>query len=172
MNRTTTCRTIKSSLEALLLTPEKTSQDVREHLAACPSCRGELAHMQATFALLDEWKAPEVNAYFPVRMQALLREEQAKGRAGWLERLRMRMLLANRPARPVAAFALALALIIGGGTYAGMETLVNQQAVVTPKSATLRDLQSLDQNANVFQQLNDIDQDGDSSSDSGNAGSM
>lgn len=173
-NQTTTCRTMKSNLEALLLTPVKASQAAREHLAACPGCRSELAHMQATFALLDEWKAPEVNAYFPVRMQALLREEQAKGRASWLERLRMRMLLGNhRPVRPVAAFALALALLIGGGTYAGMQTLVSQQAVVTPKSATLRDLQSLDQNANVFQQLNDIDQDGGSSSStSNNAGSM
>lgn len=153
-----TCRNMKSNLEELLLTPDKASPTAREHLASCQSCRSELAEMQATFALLDEWHAPEVNAYFPVRMQALLREEQAKGQASWLERLQMRMLLRNRAARPLAAFALALLLIIGGGTYAGIETLASQQAVVTPKSATLRDLQSLDQNAEVFQQLNDIDQ--------------
>jgi predicted anti-sigma-YlaC factor YlaD len=153
----------------MLLAPERASQDAREHLAACHDCRRQLAEMQATFALLDEWQAPEANPYFPVRMRALLREEQARGRAGWLDRMRMRMLLANRPARPVAAVALALALLIGGGTYAGIESIASQQAVVIPKSPTLRDLQSLDQNAQVFQELNDIDQYGNST---GNSGSM
>ena len=69
-----TCRNMKSDLEEMLLTPEKASQATRDHLAACENCRRELAEMQATFALLDEWQAPEVNAWFPVRMQALLRE--------------------------------------------------------------------------------------------------
>jgi anti-sigma factor RsiW len=165
------CRNMKSKLEEMLLAPEKTSQATRDHLAGCESCRRELAELQATFALLDEWQAPEVNEYFPVRMQALLREEQTKKSAGWLERLHMRMLLQNHTARPVAAVALALALLIGGGTYAGMETLASHQSVVTPKSATLRDLQSLDQNAQVFQQLNDIDQ-YDSGGSSGNTGSL
>ena len=166
-----TCRNMKSNLEEMLLTPEKASQATRDHLAACENCRHELAELQATFALLDEWQAPEANAYFPVRMQALLREEQTKKSAGWFERLRMRMLLHNHAARPVAAVTLALALLIGGGTYAGMETLTGHQSVVTPKSATLRDLQSLDQNAQVFQQLSDIDQ-YDSGGNSGNSGSL
>lgn len=166
-----TCRNRKSSLEEMLLAPDRASQDTREHLAACHGCRRQLAEMQATFALLDEWQAPEANSYFPVRMQALLREEQASGRAGWLDRMRMRLLLANRPARPVAAVALALALLIGGGTYAGIESIASQQAVVIPKSATLRDLQSLDQNAQVFQELNDIDQ-YDTGNSTGNSGSM
>lgn len=165
------CRSMKPNLEDLLLAPQQASQAARKHLAACPDCRRELAEMQATFALLDEWQAPEANAYFPTRMQALLREEQASGRPGWMERMRMRMLLANFSARPVAAVALALALLIGGGTYAGVATIESQQSVVTPKSATLRDLQSLDQNAQVFQQLSDIDQYNGGSS-SGNSGSM
>jgi anti-sigma factor RsiW len=160
---------MKSNLEEMLLEPEHASRAAREHLAACEACRRELADMQATFALLDNWKAPAANPYFTTRMQALLREEQAKQPAGWLERLRMRMLLANRPARPVAAVTLALALLVGGGTYAGIQSIASQQAVVVPKSATLRDLQSLDQNAEVFQQLNDIDQyDGGNSSNTGN----
>ena len=164
------CRNMKSNLEEMLLAPEHASQAAREHLAACETCRRELAEMQATMALLDQWQAPAANPYFPTRMQALLREEQARQPAGWLERLRMRMLLANRPARPVAAIALALALLIGGGTYAGIQSIASQQAVVVPKSATLRDLQSLDQNAEVFQQLNDIDQydAGGNSSNTGN----
>lgn len=166
-----TCRRMNSELEQLLLTPERATPAAREHLAACEACREELAAMQATFALLDEWRAPAANPYFPVRMQALLREEQSNTSAGWLERLRMRMLLANRSPRPVAAAALALALLIGGGTYAGIQSIASQQAVVVPKSATLRDLQSLDQNAQVFQQLNAIDQYA-SGSTSSNAGSM
>ncbi|MGC8549483.1 MAG: anti-sigma factor family protein [Acidobacteriaceae bacterium] len=166
-----TCRNIKSDLEEILLEPEHASQAVREHLAACEACRRELVQMQATFALLDEWQAPAANPYFTTRMQALLREEKAKQPAGWLERLRMRVLLTNRTARPVAAVALVLALLIGGGTYAGIQSIASQQAVVVPKSATLRDLQSLDQNAEVFQQLNDIDQ-YDAGGNSSNTGSM
>lgn len=166
-----TCRKMKSNLEQMLLTPERATPAAREHLAACEHCRRELAAMQATFALLDEWQAPAANPYFPVRMRALLREEHARARAGWLERLRMRMLLANGSPRPMAAAALVLALLIGGGTYAGIQSIDSQQSVVVPKSATLRDLQSLDQNAQVFQQLNDIDQYAGSSSSSG-AGSM
>lgn len=163
-----TCQNMKPHFEELLLTPKTASPSAREHLAACPECRRELAEMQATFALLDEWQAPEVNAYFPMRMQALLREEQAHARAGWQEH--MRAFFGHRRARPLAACALTLMLLIGGGTYAGIATLSSRQAVVTPKSATLRDLQSLDQNAEVFQQLNDIDQysSGSSTDNSGN----
>lgn len=166
-----TCRNMKSNLEEMLLEPERASQAVCKHLAACEACRRELAQMQATFALLDEWQTPAANPYFTTRMQALMREEKAKQPAGWLERLRMRMLLTNRTARPVAAVALALALLIGGGTYAGIQSIASQQAVVVPKSATLRDLQSLDQNAEVFKQLNDIDQ-YDAGGNSANTGSM
>lgn len=165
------CQNIKTDLEQMLLTPEQATQATRDHLAACEDCRHELAQMQATLALLDEWQAPAANPYFPVRMQALLREEQARTRASWLERLHMRMLLANRSPRPWAAAALALALLIGGGAYAGIQSIASQQTIVVPKSATLRDLQSLDQNAQVFQQLNDIDQYASGGSTT-NAGSM
>ncbi len=151
----------------MLLAPGQAPQAVREHLAACPACRHELQQMQATLALLDEWQAPAVNPYFPVRMQARLREEQQARPAGWLERLRLRALYSNRHLRPIAAGAFALALLIGGGTYAGIETLASHQPVVTPQSATLRDLQSLDQNAQVFQQLNALD-----GPDDGSSGSM
>jgi anti-sigma factor RsiW len=161
-----TCHNAKSHLEELLLSPQQAPQAVREHLAACDHCRHELAQMQATLALLDEWQAPAANPYFTVRMQARLREEQQARPAGWLERLRLRVLYGNRHLRPLAAGAFALALLLGGGAYAGIETLASHQAVVTPQSATLRDLQSLDQNAQVFQQLNALDGSGDGSSGS------
>lgn len=166
-----TCQNMKSHFENLLFSPEHAPQVAREHLAACDTCRHELQQMQATMALLDEWQAPEVNPYFQVRMQARLREEQQARPAGWFEHLRNRALYGNRHLRPIAAGALALALLIGGGTYAGIETLTSHQAVVTPQSATLRDLQSLDQNAQVFQQLNALD-DSDSGSSSGSSGSL
>jgi len=157
----------KPHFEELLFTPGQVPQAVREHLAACEHCRHELRQMQATLAMLDEWQAPEVRPYFMVRLQSRLREEQQRRPAGWLERLRLRALYGNRQLRPIAAGALALALLIGGGTYAGIETLASHQAVVIPQSATLRDLQSLDQNAQVFQQLNALD-----GSDGGSSGSM
>ncbi len=166
-----TCRNMKSNFEKLLLAPESVPQAARDHLATCADCRRELSAMQATFALLDDWQAPETNEYFPVRFQAVLREQEANTRAGWLERLRMRMMLVHHPTRPAAAIVLALLLLIGGGTYAGIETFTGQQSVPAPRSATLRELQSLGQNAQVFQQLSAIDQ-YDNSSNSGNAGSL
>lgn len=166
-----TCRNMKSYLEPMLLAPEQAPQAAHDHLAACASCRGELAALQATFALLDDWQAPKENAHFPARMQTLLREEKHKGRAGWMERLHMRMLLGHRPLQPVAALALALLLLIGGGTYAGIEAFTSPSHVTTPQSATLRDLQSLDQNAQVFQQLNVLEEYG-NSGNSSSAGSM
>lgn len=161
-----TCRNLKSNVEELLLNPEQVPQPVREHIAGCESCRREMTEFEATFALLDEWQAPEVNPYFPVRMQALLREEKNAHPAGLLERMRARILFGNVHLRPIAAGGLALLLLLGGGTYAGIETLANQPAAVQPQSATIRDLQSLDENSQVFQQLNALDQ----SSDSGNSG--
>lgn len=162
-----TCHNAKSHFEELVLSGQPASPAMREHLAACEGCRHEWQQMQATLALLDEWQAPAANPYFAVRMQARLREEQQARPAGWLERLRLRVLYGNRHLRPLAAGAFALALLLGGGAYAGIETLASHQAVVTPQSATLRDLQSLDQNAQVFQQLNALDGTADDS-----AGSM
>jgi anti-sigma factor RsiW len=161
-----TCHNAKSHFEELLLSPQQAPQAAREHLAACEGCRHELQQMQATLALLNEWQAPEANPYFAVRMQARLREEQQTRPAGWLERLRLRALYGNHHLRPIAAGAFALALLLGGGAYAGIETLASHQAVVTPQSATLRDLQSLNQNAQVFEQLNALDGSADGSSGS------
>jgi anti-sigma factor RsiW len=159
-----TCRNVKSNLEELLLAPGQAPQAVREHLAACESCRRELADLEATLALLDDWKAPEVTPYFPVRMQALLRAEQQARPAGWVERWRARLLFGDLQLRPLAAGALALLLLIGGGTYAGVESLTSHPTATAalPASATVRDLQSLDENAQVFQQINALDQSDDS----------
>jgi hypothetical protein len=114
---------------------------------------------------MDAWEAPEPSPYFNTRLAARLREEKANPPAGWWERMRARLLYgSNLQLRPVAAGALALLLMMGGGTAFWM-----QQSTPRPtpqESATVHDLQLLDGNAQVYQQLNSLDADLDD--DSGN----
>ncbi|GGG91977.1 hypothetical protein [Silvibacterium dinghuense] len=130
--------------------------EARNHVQQCPECAGELAELAATMAALDAWEAPEPSPYFHARMSALLREERAAAPAGFFERLKTRLLFgSNVQLRPVAVGALALLLLIGGGTYAG---LMSTTPAPAHTSATIQDLQSLDENQAVFQQLNALDQ--------------
>jgi len=93
-----------------------------------------------------------------------LREEQRSEPAGLLERMRARVLFgSNVHLRPIAVGALALLIIIGGGTYAGLMT--SHPATPVKTSATIEDLKSLDDNAQVFQQLNALDQNAQDDSD-------
>ncbi len=157
------CRMTKANLENLLLDRESVPAEVRKHVEECSECRTELAALEATMHALDVWEAPEPSPFFGARMAARLRSEREAQPAGFFERLRSRLLYGtNMHLRPVAAGALALLLLIGGGTYAGF---VNTSRPVTP-SAAVRDLQSLDENSQVFQQLNTLDQQ-DDNSDSG-----
>lgn len=160
------CRKMKSSMPDLLLAPETVSAEVRSHLESCPECARELGELRATMSAMDAWEAPEVSPYFDSRMGALLRDEQQKEPAGWLERMRARVLFGNKMhLRPLAAAALALMIAVGGGMYGVFtdHTAPTAQAA----SPVIRDLQSLDENAQVFQQLNSMDQDtGDNSGSS------
>ena len=131
--------------------------EARSHVAECAACRQELDEMRATLALLDTWEAPAPSPYFGARMSALLRAEREAAPAGFFERLRARVMFgSNMHLRPIAAGALALLLLIGGGTYAGFVNTAPTPAA--HPSATVRDLQSLDDNSQVFQQLNALDQ--------------
>jgi hypothetical protein len=159
------CRTTKTNLANLLLDPESAPVEARNHVEHCAECKLELAKLEATMHALDAWDAPEPSPFFNARMAARLRGEREAKPAGFFEQLRARLLYGtNMHLRPVAAGALALLLLIGGGTYAGF---VNQQQPVSP-SAAVRDLQSLDENSQVFQQLNTLDQQ-DSDTDSGSS---
>jgi anti-sigma factor RsiW len=161
------CRMTKANLEDLLLDPEKVPAEVRKHVEDCAECRQELAALESTMLALDAWEAPEPSPFFEARMAARLRAERDAPPAGFFERLRARFLYSsNMHMRPVAAGALALLLLIGGGTYFGVMS-TNQPA---SPSAAVRDLQSLDDNSQVFQQLNTLDQQ-DDDSDSGPANS-
>jgi hypothetical protein len=96
--------------------PEK----VRAHVAGCVGCSRELDELRATMALLDTWEAPEPSPYFLTRMDARLREEReaepAGLLAGWLNGLRARMMYGSGAhVRPLAAMALTVMLLLGGG---------------------------------------------------------
>ena len=159
------CRITKENLENLLLDRESVAIEVRKHVEECPECREELAALEATMNALDAWEAPEPSPFFAARMGARLRSEREARPAGFFERLRARLLYStNMQLRPVAAGALGLLLLIGGGTYVG---IVTTSRPANP-SATVRDLQSLDDNSQVFQQLNTLDQQDDDSDSSPN----
>lgn len=159
------CRKVRASLPEMLLAPASVGAEAREHLKACAECARELKELQATMAALDAWSAPEVSPWFDGRLQAGLREERGAAPAGWLERLRERMRFGERVSlRPLAAAALALTIAVGGGVYEGFTA---PHPVATPTqtaSPVIRDLQSLDENSQVFQELNSLDQDTGSSS--------
>jgi hypothetical protein len=152
------CREVKTNLPDLLLAPKQVSAEVRTHVDGCAECGKELKELEATMALMDAWEAPEVTPYFDTRMAVLLREEQQAAPAGWLERMRARLLFGNHVSmRPLMAGALALVVAAGVGTYAGFNGAPQKPAPVAA-SPVIRDLQSLDDNAQVFQQLSTMDQ--------------
>jgi anti-sigma factor RsiW len=160
------CKKCQSALPDLLLDPGSAANTTaRAHLATCASCAAELASLEATFALLESWQAPEVSPYFDQKLAVRLREEQQAAPAGWFERLQSRLMFnTGRQFRPAMASALALALLIGGGTF-GMTNLPRPSAK-TEASATVRDLQILDKNDQALQQMDQLLQD-DSPSDQG-----
>jgi hypothetical protein len=155
------------SLQAdLLLDPERVPAAVRAHVEQCAECSRELADLEATLLALDGWKGVEPSPFFDARMAARMREARAEQPAGFLERMRERLLYgSNLHLRPLAVGALAVLLLIGGGTFAGIEGLHPASPVAA--SATVRDLQSLDENAQVFQTLNSLDQPDSGSSSNG-----
>jgi len=147
------CHDCQSVLPDLLLDPTAPSNGpARAHVESCADCRRELESLQATMALLDAWSAPEISPYFDQRMAVLLREEQVKAPAGWFERLRSRLLFnTGRQFRPALAGALALILLIGGGTFV--------HSGRHEASAAVTDLQVLDKNDQALQTMDQLLQD-------------
>lgn len=163
-NTTMDCKGTRTELADLLLDAAAASSSAREHITTCAECRKELEALQATMQAMDAWEAPEPSPYFDTRLAALLREEKAKPPASLWERMRARLAYgSNLHFRPIAAAALALLLMIGGGTAVLLE---HDQRSVPEESATVHDLQLLDGNAQVYQQLNALDVDTDDSGSS------
>ena len=126
-------------------------------LRSVTDCQAELAKLQATMELLDTWEAPEPSPYFLTRLGARMREERQAAPAGWLARgvARIRASIAYGPGlhvRPLAAMALTVMLLVGGGTYLGVTDWM-QPVQATPLAAAVHDLQILDSNAQVLDQM-------------------
>ena len=153
------CHDVKSKMPDLLfdadsmIAEESVNEAIRQHLAACAECRAELDEMRATISMLDAWEAPEPNPYFLTRLNARLEEERQAAPASWFENLRARLLYGTRhPLRPVAAMALTVVVLLGGGAYLGFNQW-EQSAPQPPQTAVVHDLQSLDSNAQLLDQL-------------------
>lgn len=152
------CEKFQELLPDLLLdeknVPASIREDVRQHLAACSSCEGDWQEFGATMQLLDGWRAPEPSPYFSTRLNVRLREAKAVAVSPWLERVRAWWLFgSNLALRPTLAAAFALLLIVGGGSYAGFWSLNRTMPVPQRASATVKDLELLDSNAQTLQQL-------------------
>ncbi len=156
------CQEVQKRLPDLLLDGERVPVEVRAHVADCAECGRELRELESTMALMDTWAAPEISPYFDGKMAVRLREEKEAAPAGWLERMRARLLFGSSMSmRPLAAAALALMVAVGGGMYAGFAGFGHaaQPTPVQAASPVIQDLQSLDENQQVFQQLSSMEQD-------------
>ena len=107
-------------------------------------------------ALLDAWKSPEPSPYFlsgwtrGCARSARLRRRLA-GKLDCAAAARF----AYGPSmhvRPLAAMALAVMLLVGGGTYMGITNL-DKPAAPPGQAAVVNDLQKLDNNAQVLDQM-------------------
>ena len=147
------CTGIGPELADLLLDPEAVPAKVRMHVEQCDHCRGELAELQATIDLLDNWTSPETNPYFLTRLEARMREERLAAPEGWLARLRDRFAFgSSMHVRPLAAMALTVVLLVGGGAYLGV-TDWDQAGSQPGQAAVVHDLQTLDNNAQLLDQM-------------------
>lgn len=152
----------KDLIPDMLLDRERVPAAARAHMEQCEDCSRELKALESTMLALDAWEEVEPSPFFDARLAARLREAEP---AGFLERLRLRLMVGSSShLKPLAAGALAVLLLIGGGTYAGMAGFHNGQTAPVATSATVKDLQSLEDNSQMFQELNSLDQ-----SDSGSA---
>jgi len=150
------CAGMDTKLADLLLDPDSVPAKVTDHVAECASCQRDLEELRATMAMLETWTAPEPGPYFLTRLNARMREEREAPPQGWLQRLRAR--LAYGPpmhARPLAAMALSVMLLLGGGAYLGVINLEQPQAPLV-NAAVVNDLKTLDNEAQVLDQLESI----------------
>jgi hypothetical protein len=149
------CREMKMKLADLLLDPNSATSEALRHLEECGECREELAELRSTMTLMDDWATPEPSPFFDAKLLARLRAEQDAPPAGVFARWKWWFQYGSKHRmRPLMAGALGLVILVGGGTYAD----VAWHSSAPPESATLHDLQSLDSNAEVFQQLDSVDQ--------------
>lgn len=159
MSTTHECRKLEDKLPDLLLNQNAEtglSPQLRAHLASCSRCTAKLQDLRATISLLDEWNAPEISPYFDSKLSARLRSERAAEPAGFFERLQTRLMFGTGLQFKSAAAVAALAIVLGGGSYAGF-TQFHHDRDSQSISATVNDLQILDHNDQVISQLDVLD---------------
>src|ERR1700753_4172668 len=121
---TMNCKTCNSHLPDLLLEDgyEAAHPEIAAHLKECESCAKELAELRATFAVMDEWTAPEPSPYFDSRLRARVREAAEAKPEGLCERMYAFLTFSTRlQMHSAMAGALMLVLLIGGGSFVGFE---------------------------------------------------
>jgi hypothetical protein len=148
------CRAgMESKLADLLFDADAAPVAIREHIEQCAPCRAELNELKATMALLDTWEGPEPSPYFFTRLNAQMREERQAAPEGWFARLRARFAYGpSMHVRPIAAMALTVMLLVGGGAYLNV-TQWDQPAAPLGQPAVVSDLQLLDNNAQLLDQM-------------------
>ena len=159
-NTITDCKTCRSHLPDLLLDQDYAAShpELAGHLDTCSDCLTELKELRSTFALLDEFTAPEPSPYFDSKLHALLREAQASEPESFWERMRSFLLFSTgRSFQPAVASALALVLLIGGGgAFFGVHGLHTVNSTAAASSATVNDLKILDNNSQAEQQMGQL----------------
>ncbi len=156
MDTTMNCKTCQTNLPDLLLEPgyEAAHPDVAAHLKACESCAQELAELRATIEVMDAWTVPEPSPYFDSRLRARVRAAAEAQPEGPLERLYSFLTFSTGwHLRSAMAGVLMAVLLIGGGTFAGLK--IADRPAPQP-SATVNDLKMLDNNAQAYQQLDQL----------------
>jgi hypothetical protein len=153
------CAEVEAKLADLLLDARPAPAKVQAHVAECERCQAELNQLKATMSLLDAWEAPEPSPYFLTRLGARMREERQAAPTGWFAGTiaRVRASIAYGPGlhvRPLAAMALTVMLLVGGGTYLGVSDWMQPpQAQPGVNATVVHDLQTIDSNAQVLDQM-------------------
>ena len=157
------CKTCETLLPDLLLDPRSTASHAAAHLSACAECRREFDELKATLSMMDAWTVPEPSAYFDSRLHARLREAQAAEPEGLWERISSFLRFSTgRGLRPAMAGALGFAMLLGGGTAA---TVLLHHGAAAASSPTVNDLRIYDNNAQAVQQMDLLDETGNSTDD-------
>jgi hypothetical protein len=139
--------------------------ELKGHFESCGECARELRELQSTMALMDEWKAPEVSAYFSTRLRARLNEvkaEEAQAGVKWWAWLRTPAVM-----RTALASALVISMAVGLNLYTSFEPNVkNPVPVVAPQGTAVADLQTLEKNQDLYSEFDLLDDIGGNKNDS------
>ena len=148
------CKGMDERLADLLLEPASAPAEVRDHVAQCEGCRKELEELRATMGMMDAWQAPEPSPFFLTRLNARMREAREAAPAGWLARLKG--VFASSTRKPLAAMALTVILLLGGGTYLSVSDLIAPPPPQPNEASVVHDLQTLENNAQVLDTLESL----------------